>query len=133
MQYGCRRFGAYAPFRMPVGGGFLTTIERGNGMTQGTSAHGGTLPAGRADAAAEPGAMLAQMQHELRTPLNAVIGYSEAMLCELHGPLGHIRYREYAAHIGESGGRLLKAAEEALAVIETLSARLAERENRIHG
>ncbi len=67
------------------------------------------------------------MHHELRTPLNAMIGFSEVMLRELHGPLGHARYQEYAAHISESGGRLLKASEDALAVAATMSALVGDR------
>jgi len=75
----------------------------------------------------EPSRLLAQMHHELRTPLNAMIGFSEAMLCELHGPLGNARYQEYVAHISESGGRLLKASEDALAVAATMSTLVADR------
>ena len=71
--------------------------------------------------------LMAQMSHELRTPLNAVIGFSELMLHELHGPLGNARYQEYAHHISESGGRLLKSSEEALAVTEAMTALLADR------
>ena len=71
--------------------------------------------------------LLAQMSHELRTPLNAMIGFSEVMLRELYGPLGHARYQEYAAHISESGGQLLKSSEDALAVTETMSAVMADR------
>jgi His Kinase A (phospho-acceptor) domain len=74
-----------------------------------------------------PTQLLAQMHHELRTPLNAMIGFSEVMLHELHGPLGNARYQEYAAHISESGGRLLKASEDALAVAATMSALVADR------
>jgi signal transduction histidine kinase len=74
--------------------------------------------------------LMAQMSHELRTPLNAVIGFSEVMLRELHGPLGHARYQEYAHHISESGGRLLKSSEDALAVTEAMSALIADR---MHG
>jgi signal transduction histidine kinase len=77
-----------------------------------------------------PSRLLAQMQHELRTPLNAVLGFSEAMQAELHGPLGSSRYQEYAAHISESGGRLLRASEDALAVAATMSALLADRRSR---
>jgi len=83
----------------------------------------------------EPGAvsatglseLMAQMSHELRTPLNAVIGFSDVMLRELHGPLGNARYQEYAHHISESGGRLLKSSEEALAVTEAMTALMADR------
>jgi two-component system cell cycle sensor histidine kinase PleC len=71
--------------------------------------------------------LLAQMSHELRTPLNAMIGFSEVMLQELHGPLGHARYQEYAAYISESGGRLLEASEATLAVTATMSALMADR------
>ena len=87
--------------------------------------------AAESEAAAEPttglSELMAQMSHELRTPLNAVIGFSELMLRELHGPLGNARYQEYAHHISESGGRLLKSSEEALAVTEAMTALMADR------
>jgi signal transduction histidine kinase len=81
----------------------------------------------REAAAAPSPQLLAQMSHELRTPLNAVIGFSEVMLRELHGPLGHARYQEYAACISQSGGRLLKASEDTLAVAATMSALMTDR------
>jgi two-component system cell cycle sensor histidine kinase PleC len=84
-------------------------------------------PDDRGVAAATGPQLLAQMSHELRTPLNAVIGFSEVMLRELHGPLGHARYQEYAACISESGGRLLEASEATLAVTATMSALMADR------
>jgi two-component system cell cycle sensor histidine kinase PleC len=71
--------------------------------------------------------LLAQMSHELRTPLNAMIGFSEVMLREMYGPLGHARYQEYAAQISESSGQLLRSSEDALAVTETMSAVMADR------
>jgi signal transduction histidine kinase len=54
------------------------------------------------------------MGHDIRTPLNAVIGFADLMQRELHGALGHERYREYANHIRECGVDLLRAAEETL-------------------
>jgi len=83
-------------------------------------------PEGAPQADASPD-LLAQMSHELRTPLNAMIGFSEVMLRELHGPLGHARYQEYAAYISESGGRLLEASEATLAVTATMSALMSDR------
>lgn len=60
--------------------------------------------------------LMAQISHDLRTPLNAVIGFSDVMSAELLGPVGHPRYREYAGDIRDSGRRLLKAAEDTLAM-----------------
>ncbi len=77
--------------------------------------------------AAGLGELMAQLSHELRTPLNAVIGFSELMVRELHGPLGNARYQEYAHHISESGGRLLRSSEEALSVTEAMTALMADR------
>jgi signal transduction histidine kinase len=96
---------------------------------------GGRYNADAVDQAGEPPAdstagvseLMAQMSHELRTPLNAVIGFSDVMLRELHGPLGNARYQEYAHHISESGGRLLKSSEEALAVTEAMTVLMADR------
>lgn len=65
--------------------------------------------------------VLHRLHHDIRTPLNAVIGFSDIMQLEMHGPLGHRRYREYATHIRESGDLLLRAAEETLVVTALLA------------
>jgi PAS domain S-box-containing protein len=62
----------------------------------------------RAEAASRAKSLfLANMSHELRTPLNAIMGFSDMMRLEAFGPLGHTRYREYAATICNSGQHLL--------------------------
>lgn len=50
---------------------------------------------------------LAAMSHELRTPLNAIIGFSEIMKNEMLGPVGSVKYRDYAQDIYNSGQHLL--------------------------
>jgi signal transduction histidine kinase len=50
---------------------------------------------------------LANMSHELRTPLNAVLGFTELMIGKVFGPLGHVKYQEYAQYIHDSGAHLL--------------------------
>ena len=50
---------------------------------------------------------LANMSHELRTPLNAIIGFSEMILTQPQGPIGHPAYEEYLRYIVESGTHLL--------------------------
>ena len=56
--------------------------------------------------------------HDIRTPLTAIIGFSDMMRCELHGPLGSERYQSYAGHIRDSGVTLLQAIETAIAASE---------------
>ncbi|MEE9251044.1 MAG: PAS domain S-box protein, partial [Alphaproteobacteria bacterium] len=57
---------------------------------------------------------LAAMSHELRTPLNAVIGFSEIIKDETFGPVGSVRYRDYASDIHESGHHLLNLINDIL-------------------
>lgn len=57
---------------------------------------------------------LANMSHELRTPLNAIIGFSEMMLHETFGPLGHTKYSEYLGDIHLSARHLLEIINEVL-------------------
>jgi len=68
-------------------------------------------------------ALTHRMQHDLRTPLNAVIGFSQLLEAELHGPFGNERYRSYVSHIRESGQRLLRATETTLTVTRAMADR----------
>jgi len=57
---------------------------------------------------------LATMSHELRTPLNAVIGFSQVMMNETLGPIGSVKYQEYAKDIHYSGTHLLEIINDIL-------------------
>ena len=59
---------------------------------------------------------LRMVSHELRTPLNSIIGFSEILGAELHGPLGAPQYQEYAAIIRGSGHKLLKLVNQVLEI-----------------
>lgn len=65
--------------------------------------------------------LLARVSHELRTPLNAVMGFSDLMGQQMFGPLGHPRYEEYVTHIRESSQKLLKSAEDTLAMTSLMA------------
>ena len=57
---------------------------------------------------------LANMSHELRTPLNAIIGFSEMMIKETFGELGHEKYHEYLGDVHSSAEHLLEIINEVL-------------------
>ena len=68
------------------------------------------------------------MSHELRTPLNAIIGFSDMIENETCGPVGSIKYREYAADINQSGQHLLDIINDILDLskIESGQARITD-------
>lgn len=57
---------------------------------------------------------LANMSHELRTPMNAILGFSEMMIKETFGPLGHEKYKEYIGDVHSSARHLLSIINEVL-------------------
>ncbi len=64
--------------------------------------------AARADQANQAkSAFLARMSHELRTPLSAIIGFAEMIEHQSMGPIGNLKYRDYATDIRQSGQHLL--------------------------
>ncbi|MGB0718915.1 MAG: PAS domain-containing sensor histidine kinase [Bdellovibrionales bacterium] len=69
----------------------------------------------QADAANRAKSMfLANMSHELRTPLNAILGFSEMMIKETFGALGHPKYAEYIGDVHGSANHLLEIINEVL-------------------
>ncbi len=67
---------------------------------------------------------LANMSHELRTPLNAIIGFSEMILKETFGALGHDKYSEYMDDIHSSARHLLEIINEVLDMSKIESGRI---------
>ena len=67
---------------------------------------------------------LANMSHELRTPLNAIVGFSEMLEGQVLGPIGVLRYLDYAHDIRASGGQLLGQIERMLDLAEIEADRL---------
>lgn len=59
-------------------------------------------------------AFLSNMTHEIRTPLNAIIGFTDAIHSEIHGPLNNSRYRGYIGDIQASARHLLAIINEIL-------------------
>ena len=69
-------------------------------------------------------AFLANMSHELRTPLNAILGFSEIIARECLGPVGVMRYKEYANDIHHSGAHLLSLINDLLDVAKIEAGRM---------
>ena len=69
----------------------------------------------------------ANMSHELRTPLNAILGFSEVMEREVFGPLGHAKYRGYAADIHLAGTHLLDLVNDILDLTKAEAGAIAVR------
>ena len=57
---------------------------------------------------------LANVSHELRTPLNAIIGFSEIIKNQMLGPVGSLKYRDYATDILNAGQHLLEIINDIL-------------------
>jgi len=59
-------------------------------------------------------AFLSNMTHEIRTPLNAIMGFSDAICSEVHGPIGNEIYTAYLEDIQLCARQLLAALDEIL-------------------
>jgi len=66
------------------------------------------------DASRAKSEFLSNMSHELRTPLNAIMGFSDIIREQTFGPVGSIKYREYARDINDAGRHLLELINDVL-------------------
>jgi signal transduction histidine kinase len=57
---------------------------------------------------------LAKMSHEIRGPLNTITGFSEIILAERFGAIGHERYRDYVQDIHAAGLHIASALNDLL-------------------
>ena len=74
---------------------------------------------------------LANMSHELRTPMNAIIGFSEMMIKETFGSLGHPKYKEYIGDVHSSAEHLLEIINEVLDMSKIEAGRIEVDEGEI--
>lgn len=70
---------------------------------------------------------LANISHELRTPLNAIIGFSTMVREQQFGPIGDLKYVEYARDIHDSGKHLLDIINDILDLSHAESGKLSVR------
>lgn len=61
---------------------------------------------------------IARMSHEFLTPLNGILGLSEMIATETLGPIGNLKYIEYAWDIVASGRRMQELIDGVLAYSE---------------
>jgi PAS domain S-box-containing protein len=73
-------------------------------------------------------AFLALMSHEFRTPLNAIIGFSDLIRSEAHGPIGNELYKEYLQDIMMSGNLLLALINDILDLSKAEAGKIALNE-----
>jgi two-component system, sensor histidine kinase len=67
-------------------------------------------------ASAAKSRFLATMSHELRTPLNAIVGFSEIIAEQREGPIGNVKYVDYARNILEGSTQLASLISDILDV-----------------
>ena len=74
---------------------------------------------------------LANMSHELRTPLNAIIGFADLIGSECFGPVGDLKYKDYAGDISDSGQHLLELINDILDLSKIESGRMEIQEDNV--
>jgi signal transduction histidine kinase len=73
---------------------------------------------------------LSNMSHELRTPLNAIIGFSEAILEGVLGPVDG-KHQEYVGDIHKSGRHLLELINQLLDISKAEAGKIELNEERV--
>ena len=74
---------------------------------------------------------LANMSHELRTPLSAIMGFSEMMREQMLGPIGNLKYVEYAEDIHRSSEHLKQIINDLLDLSKIEAGRMELRETAV--
>jgi len=74
--------------------------------------------------------LLAAMHHDFKTPLNGILGYSEFIMSELHGPIGQESYKNYVQDIYGAGKHLLHLIDNLLDLKELETAEFALQEEK---
>jgi len=74
---------------------------------------------------------LATVGHELRMPLNAIIGFSEFIIDQSLGPVGHPTYLDYVKDILNAGRHLLDVISDILDMARIEAGRLTLDEDRV--
>ncbi len=113
----------------PEGGIFAISIDITELKNAETKAQEARLQAERADKSKSE--FLANMSHEFRTPLNAIIGFSDIMENETFGPIGSVKYQNYASDIRDSGKHLLALISDILDLAKIESGKGELNEERV--
>lgn len=74
---------------------------------------------------------LANMSHELRTPLNGILGFSQMMIDQVFGNLGHDKNMTYVKDINHAGQHLLRLVNEILDVSKIEAGQLTLAETQV--
>jgi hypothetical protein len=87
-------------FAMPPGPSLVIVVSAATSPPNARRQSRSCAPGKQAErASAAKSRFLATVSHELRTPLNAIVGFSEIIADQREGPIGHIRYADYARSI----------------------------------
>jgi cell cycle sensor histidine kinase DivJ len=112
---------AYRPFAAELssagaGGGDIAATLRDNSEVAELRAALASAKEESANLDVAKSRFLAVVSHELRTPLNSIIGFSDMLLCEIHGRFSDPRQREQVQIVRDAGTHLLELVNSILDV-----------------